>query len=92
MFPHRFGRFFPLVTHLPSENSNFSSLSGVAILGCESHSQAGSAKYMEHSKSGQHETLKISVVISTLILHRLGFESCTTIKVISFELSTAILD
>ena len=95
MFPHRLGVFLPLVGHLPSENSilsNFSSPRGVAILGCESHSQAGSAKYMEHSKSGQHETLKISVVISTLILHRLGFESCTTIKVISFELSTAILD
>ena len=46
MFPHQFGRFFPLVTHLPSENSipsNFSSPRGVAILGCESHSQAGSA-------------------------------------------------
>ena len=46
MFPHQFGRFFPLVTHLPGENSilsNFSSPRSVAILGCESHSQAGSA-------------------------------------------------
>ena len=46
MFPHQFGRFLPLVGHLPSENSilsNFSSPRGVAILGCEYHSQAGSA-------------------------------------------------
>ena len=47
MSPHRFGRFLPLVTHLPNENSilsNFSSPRGVAILGCEYHSQAGSAR------------------------------------------------
>ena len=40
------GVFLPLVGHLPSENSilsNFSSPRGVAILGCESHSQAGLA-------------------------------------------------
>ena len=46
MFPHQFGRFLPLVGHLPSENSilsNFSSPRGVAILGCEYQSQAGSA-------------------------------------------------
>ena len=38
--------FGPVVVHLPGENlilPYFSSLSIVAILGCESHSQAGSA-------------------------------------------------
>ena len=45
MFPHRFGCFLPSVTHLASEKSilpNFSMLRGVAILDCDSHSQAGS--------------------------------------------------
>ena len=57
IFPHRFGRFLPLVTNLPSENSifsNFSSPRGVAILGCESHSQAGSAS-CRRSYLGQYE-------------------------------------
>merc|ERR1712218_569612 len=51
MFPHRFGRFLPRVTHIPSENSILSNLSsprGVAILGCEYHSQAGSANFGLH--------------------------------------------
>ena len=51
--------FLPLVTHLPSENSilsNFSSPRGVAILGCESHSQAGSATKLRRCAS-QLETL-----------------------------------
>ena len=59
MFPHQFGRFLPLVGHLPSENSilsNFSSPRGVAILGCESHSQAGSATKLRRCAS-QLETL-----------------------------------
>ena len=50
MLPHRFEHFLPVVTHLPSEKSIlsiFSSPRGVAILGCESHSQAGSAKSEE---------------------------------------------
>ena len=53
MFPHQFGRFLPLVGHLPSENSilsNFSSPRGVAILGCEYHSQAGSATLLSKFK------------------------------------------
>ena len=59
MFSHQFGRFLSLVTHLPSENSilsNFSSPRGVAILGCESHSQAGSATKLRRCAS-QLETL-----------------------------------
>ena len=50
MLPHRFEHFLPVVTHLPSEKSilsNFSSPRGVAILGCESHSQAGSASQIK---------------------------------------------
>ena len=42
MFPHQFGRFLPLVGHLPSEKSillDFSSSRVAAILDCESHSQ-----------------------------------------------------
>ena len=41
------GVFMTLVIHLPCENSilpNFSMLRGVAILDCDSHSQAGSTK------------------------------------------------
>ena len=41
------GVFLPSVTHLASEKSilpNFSMLRGVAILDCDSHSQAGSTK------------------------------------------------
>ena len=42
-----FGVFVALVINLPCENSillNFSSSRGVAILDCESHSQAGSTR------------------------------------------------
>ena len=41
------GAFWSLLAHLPSQKSilpYFSSPRGVAILGCESHSQAGSAR------------------------------------------------
>ena len=48
------GAYWTLVTHLPSEKSilpYFSSLSMVAILDCDSHSQAGSAIIVPSSSS-----------------------------------------
>ena len=42
------GAFCPMVVHLPSEKSilpYFSGPRGVAILDCDSHSQAGSTRY-----------------------------------------------
>ena len=54
MFPHRFGCFLPSVTHLASEKSilpNFSMLRGVAILDCDSHSQADSTTTMCNNMS-----------------------------------------
>ena len=51
-----------LVIHFPSEKSilpNFSMLRGVAILDCESHSQAGSTSLMWSSKSNHSSNSSI---------------------------------
>ena len=67
------GAFCPMVVHLPSEKSilpYFSGPRGVAILDCDSHSQAGSTNH----------TQQYSSIATFLLLHRDIFKPLTSVK------------